>query len=112
MKDCKFKQLIIDSYNDWNNPDRVTMGISAGMSVTKRNFIGIIYGAISSDGFKDIIDIDGYMNTMNPNMLYLRSSIDNSEIQIYDYELIDYKICDDGIWIKLTNKEVVIKIKL
>jgi len=112
MKDCKFKQLIIDSYNDWNNPDRVTTGISAGMSVTKRNFIGIIYGAISSDGFKDIIDIDGYMNTMNPNMLYLRSSIDNSEIQIYDYELIDYKICDDGIWIKLTNKEVVIKIKL
>jgi hypothetical protein len=110
MQDCKFKSLVIDIYNTWNDPEHTTTGISMGTVIRKRNFLGIIYGAISSDGFNDMKDIIGYMNTMNPNMLYLKSSLDNSEIQVYDYELTDYKVNKDNIWIKLSNREVTIQI--
>ena len=53
MKDGKFKSLVIDTY--------------------KRKLVGILYGAVSTYGFSDIKDIDGFVETSNPDMLYLKS---------------------------------------
>ena len=43
-------------------------------------------------------------------MLYLKSKATDTEIDIYSYDLIDYKIknSEETIYIKLRNKEVAI----
>lgn len=44
-------------------------------------------------------------------MLYLKSLITGIELDIYAYDLVDYKISssEHNIYIKLRNKEVVLK---
>jgi hypothetical protein len=45
MNDCKFKQLVIDTYNDSKN--RTFNKQEFGMVTTYNNYFGIVYGAIS-----------------------------------------------------------------
>lgn len=86
----KFKKLIIDIYN----------------KAKEGNLVGIIYGAITTYGFKDLIDINEFAENSNPDMLYLKSRLTNVEIDIYRWELEDYKIkaSESTIYIKLKNK--------
>ena len=45
MKDGKFKQLILDAYK----------------KSSKGNLVGILYNAVSTYGFSDMKDIDGFV---------------------------------------------------
>lgn len=86
MKDGKFKSLVRDAY--------------------KRKLIGILYGAVSTYGFSDIKDIDGFVEASNPDMLYLKSPYTGTEVDVYKWELEDYKIknSESTIYVKLKNK--------
>lgn len=90
MKDEKFKRLIMDAYN----------------KSQERNLVGIIYGAISTYGFMDILDINGFLKNSNPDMLYLKSKLTDTEIDVYKWNLEDYKIksSENTIYVKLKNK--------
>ena len=57
------------------------------------NMIGICHTACAAVGFKDIPEdkIDEFING-KVEMLYLKSLLTDTEIQIYEYELKDYKI--------------------
>lgn len=91
MENCKFKSLVIDSYN---------------IRQKTNNLIGIVYGAIHSDGFSDIINIQGYMDTLNHDMLHLKSKVTGKEIDIYEHELENYTIknSEQTLYIKLKDK--------
>lgn len=95
MKDGKFKNLIIDTYKKYKEDGELS---------------GILYGAISTYGFSKIIDIDGLVNSSSADMLYLKSTLTGTEIDIYEYDLVDYKINDseNTIYIKLRNKEMLL----
>ena len=96
MGNSKFKKLIIDAYNN---------------SKKERTLVGIMYGPISNYSFNDIVDIQGFVNNTNADMLYLKSLLTGIELDIYAYDLVDYKISssEHNIYIKLRNKEVVLK---
>lgn len=72
----------------------------------KKKLVGILYGAISTYGFSDIIDIDGLLQNGRFDMLYLKSRFTDTEIDIYEWELEDYKIkeFESTIYIKCKNK--------
>ncbi|WP_206459379.1 hypothetical protein [Anaerovorax sp. IOR16] len=86
-----FKNLMIDSYNK---------------SKQEGNLVGIIYGAISTYGFSDIKDINEFADASHPDMLYLKSKLTDVEIDVYSWELENYKIkeSESTIYIKLKNK--------
>lgn len=90
MSDGKFKNLIIDAYN----------------KAKEGNLVGIIYSAVSTYGFSDLIDIDGFVENSNPDMLHLKSKLTDTEVDIYKWELEDYKIksSESTIYVKLKNK--------
>jgi hypothetical protein len=95
MKNEKFKQLIVDTYK---------------ISKTSKNLIGIVYGPISTYGFSDLINIEKFAETIGTEMLYLKSKSSNTEVDVYEYDLVDYEInnSDRTICIKLRNKEAVL----
>jgi hypothetical protein len=101
MKDCKFKQLILDTYKDCK--ERTYTKEQFGITTTYGNYFGILYNPISTDSFNDIIDIDKYMDLVNLDMMYLCSRITNEEIEIYSWDLEDYEIKDDTLIIKWNN---------
>lgn len=105
MKDCKFKQLIIDTYKDSKN--RIFTKNELGVTLTYNNYFGMVYNAVSTDGFDNIIDIEKYMDIANPDMLLLCSRTHNKEIEVYSWKLVDYKIEDDKLYVQLKNKEVI-----
>ena len=74
----KFQDLIKDAYK-----------LSKGGYL-----IGIIYTTGANTGFKDIKDdqIDDFVDTRHIDMLYLKSTLGDVEMQIYEHELKDYKI--------------------
>lgn len=88
--DGKFKNLIIDAYN----------------MAKKGNLVGIVYSAASTYGFRDLIDINGFAESINPSMLYLKSKLTDTELDIYEWELEDYKVksSESIIYVKLKNK--------
>lgn len=90
MDNRKFKSLIIDAYN----------------KAKEGNLVGIIYSAVSTYGFRDLKDVEGFAENCNPSMLYLKSKLTDTEIDIYEWELEDYKIKDSEstIYVKLKNK--------
>ena len=92
MKNEKFKNLIIDAYE----------------KSKEGNLVGIIYSAIFTYGFSSIIDIEGFVENCPADMLYLKSKLTDTEVDIYEYDLIDYKIknSESTIYVKLRNKEV------
>lgn len=91
MNSCKFKKLIIDVYNIRNQSEHIS---------------GIIYSATNSTGFSEITDIEGYVNNCSPSMLYLKSKATDNEVDIYDYDIEDYKIknSQNMIYILLKSK--------
>lgn len=86
----KFKSLIIDAYN----------------KAKEGNLVGIVYSAVSTYGFRDLIDINGFVENINSDMLYLKSKLTDMEIDIYKWELEYYKIksSESTIYVKLKNK--------
>lgn len=90
MDDIKFKNLIIDAYN----------------KAKEGNLVGIIYSAVSTYGFRDLVDVNGFVESINFDMLYLKSKLTDTEIDIYKCELEDYKIksSESTIYVKLKNK--------
>lgn len=91
MKEGKFKKLVIDCYIK---------------SKQEGNLVGTIYGAISTYGFSDIEDINGFADVSNPDMLHLKSRLTGVEVDIYSWELENYKIkeSESTIYIMLKNK--------
>lgn len=105
MKDCKFKQLIIDTYKDGKS--RTFTKNELGATLTYNNYFGMLYNVTSTDSFNDISDIERYMNIANPDMLLLRSRTHHDEVEIYSWRLVDYKIENDKLYVQLKNKEVI-----
>lgn len=90
MKDGKFKSLVKDSYKKYK----------------EGNIVGILYGAASNYGFSDIKDMDGFADASNPDMLYLKSKLTDTTVDVYSWDLEDYKIKESKstIYIKIKNK--------
>ncbi|EOS35408.1 hypothetical protein C804_01011 [Lachnospiraceae bacterium A4] len=88
--DNKFKNLIVDAYN----------------KAKEGNLVGIVYSAVSTYGFRDLVDVNGFVESINSDMLYLKSKLTDIEIDIYKWELEDYKIksSESTIYVKLKNK--------
>lgn len=93
MKNNKFKQLVVDAYKK---------------SKEGGNLVGIIYSAVSTYGFSDLINVEEFVENSGADMLHLKSKLTDTEIDIYEYDLIDYKIknSESTIYVKLRNKEV------
>lgn len=90
MKDGKFKKLILDAYK----------------KSSEGNLVGILYNAVSTHRFSDMKDIDGFVEDCNPDMLYLKSKLTENKINVYEWELENYKIkeSENTIYIKCKNK--------
>ena len=90
MKNGKFTNLILDAYK----------------KSSEGNLVGILYNAISTHGFSDIKDIDGFVKKCNPDMLYLKSTLTGNEIDVYAWELENYTVKESErtIYIKCRNK--------
>lgn len=90
MKKETFKNLVIDTYR----------------KSKEGNLVGILYGAVSTYGFSEIMDIEGFTENCNPDMLYLKSKLIGTEVDVYEWELEDYKIKESEsiIYIKLKGK--------
>ena len=92
MKNEKFQNLIIDAYK----------------KSKEGNLVGIGYSAVSTYGFSDLVNIEEFVKVSATDMLYLKSKLTGTEIDIYEYDLVDYKIksSESTICVKLRNKEV------
>ena len=90
MKNEKFKNLILDAYEKFK----------------EGNIVGILYSTVSTHGFSDMKDIDGFVEECNPDMLHLKSKLTGNEIDGYESELENYKIkaSESTIYIKCKNK--------
>lgn len=94
MKTKQFQQLLVDCYK-----------------IAKRNpnLIGVIYSAISTYGFSEIADIETFAKNSAADMLHLESKRTHTEIDVYEYNLINYTIKDANICIKLRNKTITLE---
>lgn len=92
MKNKKFKQLIVDSYN----------------KSKERNLVGIVYSAVSTYGFSDLINVEEFVERSAADMIHLKSKLTGVEADVYEYDLVDYKIksSESTIYVRLRNKEV------
>lgn len=93
MKNEKFKQLVIDAYKK---------------SKEGGNLVGIVYSVVSTYGFSDLINVEEFVENSGADMLHLKSKLTDTEVDIYEYDLVDYKIknSESTIYIKLRNREV------
>ena len=90
MKNEKFKNLILDAYEKFK----------------EGNIVGMLYSTVSTHGFPDMKDIDGFVEECNLDMLHLKSKLTGNEIDVYESELENYKIkaSESTIYIKCKNK--------
>ena len=90
MKDGIFRNLILDAYK----------------KSSEGNLVGILYNAVSTHGFSDIKNIDGFVKNCNLDMLYLKSKLTGNEIDVYEWELENSKVkeSDHTIYLKCKNK--------
>lgn len=93
MKNEKFKQLVVDAYKK---------------SKEGGNLVGIVYSAVSTYGFLDLINVEEFVENSGADMLHLKSNLTDTEVDIYEYDLVDYKIknSESTIYVKLKNREV------
>ena len=93
MKNEKFKQLIVDAYKK---------------SKEGGNLVGIVYSSVSTYGFSDLINVEEFVENSGADMLHLKSKLTDTEVDIYEYDLVDYKIknSESTIYVKLRNREV------
>lgn len=101
MKDCKFKKLILDIYQNWKTNNFTKNEFNH--TFTYNNFFGFLYNATSTDSLDNIIDINSYLDIANPDMLFLHSRITNEEIEIYQWHLKDYTIKNNILDVFFTN---------
>ena len=92
MKNEKFQNLIVDTYK----------------KSKEGNLVGIVYSAVSTYGFSDLVNIEEFVKVSAADMLHLKSKLTGEEVDIYEYDLVDYKIknSESTIYVKLRNKEV------
>ena len=93
MKNEKFKQLVVDTYKK---------------SKEGGNLVGIVYSAVSTYGFSDLINVEEFVENSGADMLHLKSKLTDTEVDIYEYDLVDYRIknSESTIYVKLRNREV------
>lgn len=104
MRDCKFKELIINIYNDYKN--RTFEKEEFGYRCVYNNYFGLLYSATSTDSLDKITDVQKYMDIANPDMIMLHSIVTNKEIEIYNWDFKDYKISNDKLIIEFNNGKV------
>ena len=94
MKDSKFKNLVKEAYK---------------RAVEENNLVGILYSATQNYGFSQLINFDEFVDTVQIDMMYLKSKLTDTEIDVYEWELEDYKVkhSESTIYIKLKNKPEV-----
>ena len=94
MKDGKFKELVKEAYN---------------RTKEEGNLVGILYSATQSYRFSQLINSNEFVDTIQIDMMYLKSKLTDTEIDIYEWELEDYKVkhSESTIYIKLKNKPEV-----
>ena len=94
MKDGKFKELVKEAYN---------------RAKEEGNLAGILYSATQNYGFSQLINFDEFVDTIQIDMMYLKSKLTATEIDVYEWELEDYKVkhSESTIYIKLKNKPEV-----
>lgn len=92
MKNEKFQNLVVDSYK----------------KSKEGNLVGIVYSAVSTYGFSELINIEEFVKASAADMLHLKSKLTGEEVDIYEYDLVDYKIknSESTIYVKLRNREV------
>lgn len=92
MKNEKFQDLIVDAYK----------------KSKEGNLVGIVYSAVSTYGFSQLINIEEFVKVSAADMLHLKSKLTGEEVDIYEYDLVDYKIknSESIIYVKLRNREV------
>lgn len=90
MKDGRFKELVLASYE----------------KAQEGNLVGILYGAVSTYGFSDLVDIEKFVKVGNPDMLHLKSKLTDTEADIYEWQLENFKVksSESTIYVKLKNK--------
>lgn len=88
----KFRELVTEAYQ----------------LAKEGNLVGIVYGPVSTYGFSDIHDIHGFAESSPADMLHLKSKLTDVSVDIYEYDLVDYKVknSESTIYIKLRNREV------
>lgn len=78
-----------------------------------RNLIGILHGTAINIGFKGITDedLDKLTEHHKWDMLYLKSIPTDTEIQIYEYELKDFKVntSEETLYVLTTHGETRLK---
>lgn len=92
MKNEKFQNLIIDAYK----------------KSKEGNLVGIVYSAVSTYGFSELINVEEFVKVSAADMLHLKSKLTDTEVDIYEYDLVDYKIknSENTIYVKLRDREV------
>lgn len=94
MKDSKFKDLVKEAYKKAKEGDNLT---------------GILYSATQTFGFSQLKNFEEFTDNINIDMMYLKSRLTDAEIDVYEWELEDYKVkhSESTIFIKLRNKPEV-----
>ena len=94
MKDGKFKSLVKEMYKK---------------SKSEGNLVGILYSATQTYGFSELINFDEFADKILIDMMYLKSKLTDTEVNVYEWELEDYKIknSERTVYIKLHNKPEV-----
>lgn len=90
VEDGKFKELIKESYKRWQGG----------------NITGTLYTALQTYGFSQITDIDELVGKAVVDMMHLKSMLTDTEIDVYEWDLEDYKVkhSESTIYIKLKNR--------
>lgn len=93
MKNEKFQNLVVDAYK----------------KSKEGNLVGIVYSAVSTYGFSELINVEEFVKVSATDMLYLKSNLTDTEINVYEWELEGYKVkhSESTIYIKLKNKPEV-----
>lgn len=91
MKEGKFKDLVKIAYSK---------------AKEEGSLVGILYSATQNYGFSQLINFDEFVDTISIDMMHLKSKLTDTEIDVYEWELEDYKVkhSENTIYIKLKNK--------
>lgn len=91
MKEGKFKDLVKIAYSK---------------AKKEGSLVGILYSATQNYGFSQLINFDEFVDTISIDMMHLKSKLTDTEIDVYEWELEDYKVkhSESTIYIKLKNK--------
>lgn len=75
----------------------------------QRSFLCLLYSVLKTVGFSELESMDElehYLRHVKVDMVYLKN-IKSEELQLYQYELLDYEIEDGTAMLKLKNGKTV-----